>query len=434
MFLILVFFFLLLTLFIKVRIKDHMSLWVVMSFVCYWFISLCLSTFNPYTLYPVSERAYFLLILNVASFVLGFSCITIKPKTTCYNELSVNINQEIKRLIHSKLFIFFVLLCIIVCLRIYSMYAMYIHMGEGRVDAILEVANKGGGMFLTIHQFICPPLFYSICVLFSYMIFNYRNWKVILLLLLYIISYSIIGGGRTAFLVVFIGIFFIRYVGKEIFNRRNITISKNIYVLIAILFVISYFTMSWISAVRDGYEIFSWDTMSYGCDKLNKEFITYSLLPFRLFDYALEHNYLEKIGMQYGLSTLDGLNRYAYIILKKVGINISLVSAETTQYFQNTWIWVGKDIRANYAYTNAMYHYLDFAEFGVFIFPFIFGVLFRAIIKKFLKNVSLAGFFLLFYLYYVLVHSVFTWHIQKMYALGFVIITVFFLYKKRNIA
>lgn len=309
MFLILVFFFLLLTLFIKVRIKDHMSLWVVMSFVCYWFISLCLSTFNPYTLYPVSERAYFLLILNVASFVLGFSCITIKPKTICYNELSVNINQEIKRLTHSKLFIFFVLLCIIVCLRIYSMYAMYIHMGEGRADAFHELANKGGGIFLTVQQFICPPLFYSTCLLIPYLIFNYKNWKIIFLLLLYVISYSIIGGGRTAFLVVFIGVFFIRYISKDMLLMREIKISKKVYVIISILAVISYFTMSWISAVRDGYDIFSWDSMLYGCDKLNKEFVTYSLLPFRLFDYALEHNYLDKIGMQYGLSTLDGLNR-----------------------------------------------------------------------------------------------------------------------------
>ena len=117
--------------------------------------------------------------------------------------------------------------------------------------------------------------------------------------------------------------------------------------------------MSWITAMRSGYFTFNMEAIIHGSEELNKQFITYSLLPFRLFDYALSNQYLDKIGYQYGLSTFDGLNRYAWIILKKFGITISLVSENTTDFFQDSWISVGEDTVANYAYTNAIYHYLD---------------------------------------------------------------------------
>ena len=175
------------------------------------------------------------------------------------------------------------------------------------------------------------------------------------------------------------------------------------------------------------------EAIIHGSEELNKQFITYSLLPFRLFDYALSNQYLDKIGYQYGLSTFDGLNRYAWIILKKFGITISLVSENTTDFFQDSWISVGEDTVANYAYTNAIYHYLDFGVLGIFIFPFLFGIFFRLLIKRFYKSFSVPLYCLLFYLFFVLMHMIFTWHIQKMYALAFIGIMTFYSFKKRKI-
>jgi oligosaccharide repeat unit polymerase len=184
--------------------------------------------------------------------------------------------------------------------------------------------------------------------------------------------------------------------------------------------------------VFEGDFILNMDSFLYGSGKINETFITYSLLPFRLFDYGLSNNYLDIIGYQYGLSTLDGLNRYAYIILNKIGITIHVVANDTTSFFQEEWIHVGKDTAANYAYTNAMYHYLDFGVLGIFLFPFLFGLFFRTLIKRLYISFSVPLYCLLFYLFYILIHTVFTWHIQKVYALGFILLMTYYSFRKHR--
>ena len=66
------FVFILALLFIQFFIKDHLSKWIILSFVGYWFLALLFSIYNPYGLYEVSSYAYFLLILNVMSFLIVF--------------------------------------------------------------------------------------------------------------------------------------------------------------------------------------------------------------------------------------------------------------------------------------------------------------------------------------------------------------------------
>ena len=434
MFLLLIFIFLIVLIYNKYFVKDSLSLLTVNSFVVYWFLSLCISTFNPYNLNAVSDRSYMLLILNVLSFVLGFSVVKIAPQVKySYNDLSYILKFNINKLLQNNIFKIIIIGNIILCIHIFSIYSQYLVFGEGRVDAMIEMSNDINQLSAIIFTFVCPPLFYISSVLLAYMIINYRKWGMILLLLTYVISYSIIGGGRVAFLVILIGVFFVKYVGKNIFSKKERSLSSKDFFIVVTISVIMLTIMSWLSAIRDGYTVLSWETLKYGNNKLNKEFITYSLIPFRLFDYAINNNYIDIIGMHYGMASLDGLNRYAHIILNKFGISIPLITLKTTQFLQDNWISVGTNMVANYSYTNALYHYLDFAEFGIFIFPFAFGILYRIIIKKYYKNASLAGFFLLFYLFYVLVHTIFTWHIQKTFSLAFIIICLYLSNKKPNI-
>jgi oligosaccharide repeat unit polymerase len=248
-------------------------------------------------------------------------------------------------------------------------------------------------------------------------------------------TYSLIGGGRTAFLVFFMALLFSLFLCRDIFYRKHkIVLSKFTYIFILFFGIVSYATMSFLTAfILDGDFTFNMDSFLYGSGEFNKTFITYSILPFRLFDYGLSNNYLDNIGYQYGLSTLDGLNRYMAMFLNRINIKIPIVSETTTMFFQDTWIRVGKDTVANYAYTNAMYHYLDFGVFGIFLFPFLFGLFFRVLIKRFYVSFSVPLYCLLFYLFYVLIHTVFSWHINKVYALGFVIIMTYYSFRKHRL-
>lgn len=62
-------FFLFFYVYIKRMIRDSFSKKVILSFWTIWFISLVISTFNPYGLYPVSDEVYVIMLLNVSCYV-----------------------------------------------------------------------------------------------------------------------------------------------------------------------------------------------------------------------------------------------------------------------------------------------------------------------------------------------------------------------------
>ena len=119
------------------------------------------------------------------------------------------------------------------------------------------------------------------------------------------------------------------------------------------------------------------------------------------------------------------------VILERFSIDIPAIYEKTTDFFQDNWVLVGKARPANYAYTNVIYHYLDFGIFGVILFPFFFSILLRWTIKMFYRYGSISAFCLLFYLFFVFVHAIFSWHLNKAYSLGFILLMIFFIKKRK---
>ena len=78
-------FFLFFYVYIKRMIRDSFSKKVILSFWTIWFISLVISTFNPYGLYPVSDEVYVIMLLNVSAIILGFSSVKVN-KNICLDK------------------------------------------------------------------------------------------------------------------------------------------------------------------------------------------------------------------------------------------------------------------------------------------------------------------------------------------------------------
>lgn len=207
---------------------------------------------------------------------------------------------------------------------------------------------------------------------------------------------------------------------------------KKLLLPFIILFSLIYVVMSYLTAFRRGLLEFTLDNILDGASKLNENFVTYLTLPFRLFDYSIQKDYLSQLGgFHYGLVSFDGIDRYAKLFLRLFSIDIPTIYEKTTLMFQDTWICVSKDLIVNYAYTNAVYHYLDFGIVGVFFIPFAFSAFFRWIVKMFYIQKSTLVLCLMFYLFFILIHTIFSWHINKVYSLGFIIVMTFFICKNR---
>ena len=85
---VLIIFFVLSLLFVRYGIKDKLSRFLILGHLCYWFICLIISTFNPFGLYEVSPDTYYIFILHTLSFLLGF--FLIKPGGFCKNLFEIS--------------------------------------------------------------------------------------------------------------------------------------------------------------------------------------------------------------------------------------------------------------------------------------------------------------------------------------------------------
>lgn len=428
MLLLIILFFILLYLYTSSVIRDRLSKGIIYTFLTIWFVSLTVSTFNPYGLYPVSITTYLLLMLNVLSFTLGFSLFRI-GRNTYYGKTGIICMNNIVRFVSNKVVVVSIILASLLSLKtLIEYFSVLAYLSFNRDDTLELYKENLSSTENIIINLILPPLFYSLNAILAYLLIYNRKCDKIAIISIYIIIYSMIGGSRVAFLIIGIAFLLISFMMDRI--RINMSLS----ILLLAFVAISYLSMSYMTALRYGYYEFSIYTLKVGMEMLNEHFVTYLTIPFRLLDYALHENYLDKLGgYHYGIVSLDGINRYLKMLLERFSIDIPAIYERTTDFFQDNWVLVGKARPANYAYTNVVYHYLDFGILGVALFPFCFSLLLRWTIKMFYRYGSVSTYCLLFYLFFVFVHTIFSWHLNKAFSLGFILLMVFFIKKRRVI-
>ncbi len=394
----------------KASVKDRISRFFVLSYLIYWFFSFCCSFLNPYGLYEVSDKAYFYLLLNVISFVVGFIALRI-DKDYRNRELSID------KIIQHPIFLAIVIIGIVEALVLFSTRLSVLSYIDDdhttyRADFI-ELVFEGNALLLYSYYLFLFPLYFFLLTLVSYMILFYRKWKLIFFFLLYLIPFMMLSEGRSQFLT-FGLIMLIIY---AIFGEKHRKLKVKDISLITLAAILIYASMANITANRQKV------SFDEGTSLLNETFISYSIWPFRAFDYALSHDYIEKAGgYQYGRASFCGMDFLVSSFLKRFGIRYQSSRDITNGYLQGTQVPIAKDRTMNYAYTNAMYHYYDFGVIGIVIFPFMFGLFCRFIIKKYYTDKSLSLLAILSFLYFIAMHTVFSWYFNKPFTLLYILI------------
>ena len=67
-----VLFFLLMVVLVWFLVRDKLSQKTIIAYLSWWSLWLVISTLNPFGVFPVANRVYLLLLLNVFMFTLGF--------------------------------------------------------------------------------------------------------------------------------------------------------------------------------------------------------------------------------------------------------------------------------------------------------------------------------------------------------------------------
>lgn len=412
-------------------IFSKRMLYVITS---YWMLSLFVSSFNPYNMYPVSNSTYFWMVANVSFFLLGFLSYK-NHKTTNYYDETIHIDELFK----NKLFLAFLIVCIVFTLYIYHEQNAVIfayNIGYLR-ENFAELMFEGKPMLSFIYMTVLKAGFEFSLFLALYLLIYKRDFHKIIPLLLFLVPFIFLSGGRTrAMMIAFYFVFLL--VGNKLYNRVADTNSVLTFKLkhiigtvIALLLIFLLF--SYTSMLRIGYTELSLEALKEGVDKSLLQMCSYSVGPFRAFDIAIEKDYLNIVGgLKYGQATLGGLESFLERIIRHAfGLQIPNVNDSTLVYLQDTEITVGANevTYFNFAYTNAIYHYFDFGYFGIVIWPLIFGRFFSKYTIIAESNPYIPSLALLAFCFEMAIYSVFSLLTVQPFALPYMFVLLFFIHR-----
>lgn len=399
---------------INKSVNDYISKFVLLTFSGYWGVSLGASTFSPYGIYEIHTSSYILLLLGFLSFAFGMS-------TVRYKSIKMEVNRSyfdncISSILSSKVFLCLLLFSIIYLFK-YATIAIAVASLQGHADVTdqFNLIFQGNDLAQQIYGYLLTPLFHVSLVLMSYYVINFKRIGLKYLLqfivcLLNLLIFIAIGGGRSTVVIVALYLLIVYVFFAPSKSLFKFSFKKSFY-LVLVTFLVIY-AVSLVTNYRDAGTFFIEDKTE--SDGQGLELLTrYSLLPYVMFDYGMQHDYLGKFGLQLGKASFLGFDFWLYLPMRILGFPYE-TSINVVDYLEETWIPYDKSgTVANYAYTGLMYHYLDFGIIGVILLPFIFGIVFRRIIISSYKYTTFSSLLLLSMCFFLTMHSIFTCYLIK---------------------
>ena len=184
-------------------------------------------------------------------------------------------------------------------------------------------------------------------------------------------------------------------------------------VIIGIMYMTSYRTTGSFTIEKTDREEYFEDATS--------RIVEYSVLPLVLFETSLNEDYFNQFnGPTLGRATFTGVDVVMRGVFKRFEVQWDSTQ-DIVDYVQENWKPVSPHAYYNYAYTGLFYHYMDFGLLGVFLFPFVFGIIFRRIIKEFYTLPTPPMLFLLGVCFFMTMHSIFTCYFIKPWIMMYIV-------------
>lgn len=410
-------------------IKDKLSKGLLLIYLLWWGVCLTISTLNPYKLYEVSESTYFLLLLNVFSFYLGFVLCRKKIYKNKIKITDIDFQEKFFVIVNSKAF-----MIISSFLTIYVFFKMlkYIALVSTLSDDMIRMVRYEKGIFfssgieLIFYNYVVEFFSFFMAILVCYCI-SIKKVKSYLFVIsfIYTISFALIGGGRNAMVMLIFYLLFFLMLKKEVVKEKKVK-SKN-KVMILIIFFLAYISVVFTTAYRMGFQDFDWRSFVEGNDILGEHIVVYCTGSFRALDFALRTN--EKLLYSYGRHSLLGFDDLLMYFFKFIGIEYSPY-AEQLGDVTSEFFYIGNETIFNALFTCVFPFYNDFGVLGVIGFSFGFGYLYRYVISDFLNTKNIFSLMGVVFLSVCAIYSLFTW---KFYASSSFLIMIFLYIKRKNI-
>lgn len=370
---------------INLVIKKKKPMHPSILFFGMWSFIIGLSLMGKYNIYKPSDNAYILILLMFVFFELGSlinitSQITLRRKKIRRGGTVLNINVY-----YFCVYIALLFLC-------YDVFVLIKYLTAGVPlwqirNWLLEEYGSNNPILANrsfIEEIIRTVFLYPVGLIMppitAYVFFDSSKRqckkKVLGLSIIYLILYSISGGGGRLRYIYFMGCFIIAYLsfgGERQWNHKFKKYRKYLICFCTLLI----FAVAITTRIRVG--------MGY----LFQQIYTYFALPPTLLSVWLPE--IEKVNHTYGLLTLFGIHSYFFRALSMVGLGVFVPSKYydafeqllNAQVFKNVGYGIGN------AFVSPVYYfYVDGGIFGVCFFSFLFGIVANRLYKKFLKDIN----------------------------------------------
>lgn len=374
--------------FIKNKPMDRTSKLTLNCVVGIWAIALLLSIIRITGLNEVSDSTYFMTYLGVIAFVIGFCIIRINKERENTFDGKVLLDV-IERITKSK---FFIIFTGILCFYIYTLLVVFFeafmaYQTSSSVRADFFSGDLYGPVFGQINAFVLIPFSIFSTPIFAYMLLYKRNFMCVMLGL-FLLGYESLGAGRFGYIRIILAIFFILYIltNSSGHNKKNF---NRLFIVIGLSGVLLLTLTTKMRTTSIGYDNYM-DKQS-AIEKTLEHVVIYTAAPITAFDYSISHNYNDRIGgYQMGNLTMSGVKAMINLFTSRIGYNLSTKSLENlVDIKQYDPIAVSEDLQNyNALYTANLYFYNDLGILGIIIFPLLFGMLLRMLIKQMYKTKS----------------------------------------------
>lgn len=422
----------LLYLHIKYCVNDAVSRFFLYSYVAYWCISLFVSCFQPYGMSENLPFTYLLLLLGMMSFYGGFcTCGRFRLKQITFSK--ERLYSQITKVLANKFINIIYVFCTIFSLSYAKNALIAAALEEGAIMSVdrMELIFEGSAISFLIYNYIIIPVFYLTLTFLSVVIVkpNKRYTLFYICASLFLISYVILAGGRSVFVIILMYLF-LTYILLNI-RKNKIIVSYKFLRNGAILTLAAFIGMAFQTGYRQtGSYALSGDDAIESISHMGESFLIYSVIPIRLFDVAIRNDVPDRLGCpHFGRATVAGTDEIACGIVRRITGDRPKSTIDIVHYTQDTWISLIPNRNPfNYCYTALFYNYLDYGLFGIILLPFLFGWLLRISIIVFLRYCTIPAFAIVSFGYFMMLHSLFTCYFIKNWVIMYCVVLIIWQY------
>lgn len=404
---------------------DLISKRMILIYILAWGFVISVSSLGIYGLFVPSLMVRIMTIVHVLAFVIGFRCVRISRNEISNFNLDF-LNKGLDKLTNSILFK--VVSCVLTC-YIWTLVVKFFEVLATANLADMRSDFYEGGMYGSLFDVIDGPILsiFNIIALpiFSWMIF-YKRRPIMIVLGVYLFGYAALGGGRLGFLIIFIELIFISIcIFLTEANRYKRLRQLSIFGF-SVIIIIALTTSLRLDISTSGK-----NATKNVIEATVEQITSYAVAPISALDYAINNNYSKRIhGYKYGRLTMSSFEAFLSTLLNKIGINYDQALDDLVEIKQDEFINVGRDKKWNALYTSNLYYYLDFGYWGMALFPFIFGMLFRYILKILYKTKSISILILLSYVFSIVVLSFIDYKFVKVFP--FILVVVLYIIGRKQ--